>query len=404
MRLLPKSECRVLALTSGVVFGLMCTGCTPDNDGGGGNLEPGVRVTIRRAVSLALPEDEVRRSLAEAFTLQLSPGEVIPVGRALQGLIGDSTVYVLEDEDHSLLAFSLSGGVYQGAFSKVPEGSRIDGFAHLGGERVAGWDRRREEFWFWDSPTEKSGPIEVKLSGIPKNLVQATDTSIWVWSTVEGDYRTEALHVSAFEYSLQGELLQTVPLPPEIRHDPSFSVQTSSGSLRNFASSRLVSWSPEFGLLSGENTDYRFIVERGDTAVEVTVDSQPVSLTEMESRWWRNKAKDFSDRTPSMDYSVPGIKPAYRRVSWDDEGQIWVWRYVRGIPTDSIHAYYPAGSMPVVEPVVLDVFSRDGEYLWTVELPPRSRALHVKGDRLLLATRIANIGDREIVRMMTLSR
>ena len=51
----------------------------------------------------------------------------------------------------------------------------------------------------------------------------------------------------------------------------------------------------------------------------------------------------------------------------------------------------------MVEPVVLDHFSGTGEYLWSIELPQRSRMLDSAGNWILVATRVLQMGNRETI-------
>lgn len=377
--------------------------------GGGGDVRPdstedlGAPTVNLEAPTVALPEDEVRRGLAEVLTLVDADGLPARFHRVIQARMTDSTAYVLASQEERLTAFSLGDGKEIGPLETSSTETKIDAISVLRQGGAVGWDRNHKEFWVFGRDGSPAGPMKAPVKGNPGSIIEAVDSVVWIWSTVSGDYRTEALERTVWKYSLDGTLLGSVDLPPSVRHDPGFALVTASGGLQNFPRTNEVTWSPAHGLLRGENSSYSFLVERGDTSLAVAVDYAPAALTETEAQWWRGKAAQFTASSRGMTYSVPNVKPAYRSLRWDDSGRIWVWRYVEGRDIDSVPAVFPSGSMPLVEPVVLDVFDPDGCYLWTLELPPRSRVLVVKGDRLLMATRIANMGDEEIGRLMRIT-
>jgi hypothetical protein len=176
-----------------------------------------------------------------------------------------------------------------------------------------------------------------------------------------------------------------------------FSHFSSAGRRENFPELVLSDWSPEHGLVRGDNRKYRFTIHNDQNALEVVADWVPVELSLEERRWWSAKAAEISARTRGVRFEIPEEKPAYRALSWDRDGRVWVERYVKGVRISDLDVPYPMGGMPVVEPVVFDVFGADGEYLWSVELPFRSRLLDSSGSRLLVATRHLQMGNKETV-------
>jgi hypothetical protein len=361
-------------------------------------------VSVRRVLAFALPEDEVTRTPEERIVAEKAPGRPFHFKRVLQAAMGDSMIFVLDVENNEVFAFSFGDGRWLGAVPRVTAGSRIDQIAPLPGGRVLGWDRRREEFWIMGFENTAQGPMGVKLAGRPRDDILVSDTSVWLWSTIQGGHPTGSRNRVAREYTLQGDRLGGIHLPPVVWHEPAFFLFSPGGLRLNFSRARLVQWSPDHGLLHGENSEYGFFIERGDTSFSVVVAYDRAAIGDLEERWWEAKADEFNALEGKPTYSVPKTKPAYRAISWEDGGRIWVERYVQGVRIDSISTGVSATAMPVTEPVILDVFDRVGTYLWTVRLPPRSRVLDTEGNSLLMATQVDPPEKGETVRVMTIGK
>jgi hypothetical protein len=147
------------------------------------------------------------------------------------------------------------------------------------------------------------------------------------------------------------------------------------------------------GLSGIANGFYSFEVRRRDGSVlRVEKAHEPVSVhpeerAERESlNGWmrRNQGQHLTSDIPP----VPAVKPAYHGFSFADDGSIWVHLHTpaeQGEPAEPQAVpgvEEPRPGLRWREPVVFDVFDRDGTYLGQVRVPPR--------------TRLAAIGDDEV--------
>lgn len=122
-------------------------------------------------------------------------------------------------------------------------------------------------------------------------------------------------------------------------------------------------------MVVGVNDPYAFdIHRRGGGVVRVEKDYTPVPMTDEEVAAYAARSRQSFDK----------VKPAYKGIYFGSDGTIWVQRSMPGRAS-----YDPLGglgpmtapfpSWPVYEPVVFDVFERDGTYLGEVPFPPDTR-------------------------------
>ena len=169
----------------------------------------------------------------------------------------------------------------------------------------------------------------------------------------------EGFHLGLAHFDSSLAIIDTLATPT----DP---VKRDSYELRNGDSFMMASvpFSPGFRWrLSPEGTmwaiftgEYRFVElsHSGDTLRTVTRAFDPLPVTDADRDQAREDLKWFTRQGGKPDWSkIPSTKPAIEDLTFDDEGNLWVW--------------------PVTEPDLkdraLDVFDPDGRYLGRITAP-----------------------------------
>ena len=163
-------------------------------------------------------------------------------------------------------------------------------------------------------------------------------------------------------------------------------------------------------LVTGNPLTYAFEVQRrSQPTLRVEREFQPLRIAGDEKTEWEAMSaflsKEPSSRTftsgrdgkpltidgPTVKHTIPSVKPAFRRLKVDDEGRIWVERFVvatKQPPPPPVKlppgALPPAGMVgrPVSlwrEPTTFDVFEPTGKFLGTVTQPPNTRFMVMRG-------------------------
>lgn len=144
-------------------------------------------------------------------------------------------------------------------------------------------------------------------------------------------------------------------------------------------------------LIVGRNDSYSFTIRRTDgPSVTVVRRTDPVPLTSEERDQWQARAEARRRREARGGRAVeiggiPETKPALKSLDVDQEGRIWVGRYVKAVDrgqTDAGDSDDPAITWR--ELPTFEVYRPDGTFLGTVVLPygaiwRASRALNVWG-------------------------
>ena len=203
----------------------------------------------------------------------------------------------------------------------------------------------------------------------------------------------------------KGEVLDSIPIPsaePEIK--------VYGGPHKSDVDAIASTLSRDGQIISGDPQTYAFEIERpGQPCIRVEREYTPIRLTGAEKREWDAMAAWLSKQPgsqtfstgpdgkrqvvngPADKYIVPAVKPAYRTLRVDQDGRVWVERYVAATkqPPPPAPAPRPNGQpipgladRPVSvmrEPITFDVFEADGRFLGTVVQPPKVRFMFMRG-------------------------
>lgn len=204
----------------------------------------------------------------------------------------------------------------------------------------------------------------------------------------EGSDRTLYLRVSS-----NGEILDSLAIPVSTRpRRRGFVVMTSEGNLTPFGDELQYAPSPEGYIVAGYTTEYAIHrLDRGGTPLSRFLRPyEPVRLARRERSEWQARADYYSrrPRAPAQG-AIPDVKPAFRRLEVDEDGRIWVHRYVRATERVEPTSRRADGPPPITwrEVPTFDVFEPTGRFLGTVVVPPNTRLFIRRGDQAWGVTR-----------------
>lgn len=348
-------------------------------------------------VSWSLPEQEVHQPLGEPRPLRRGDGAVARFGRVQDVAVSADLVFVLDGPNDLFVdVFQADTGIQVGRWGPLPDEPRISSLTAGRPGEVLAWVRTTGQVWTLTANSIRGPRRAGKADGSYPQMFFVADT-LWLIQ-YRGFPGPESVRLprDATAYPEDGGPGRAVRLPDIVRYDASFALLTSYGSLENFPRMHLVAWHPTYGLVEGDNQSYGFVIRHDGRTVSVEVDAAPVPLSEGERLDWAEIAREFNARA-SVEYRIPSVKPAFRSLTWDPFGRIWVGRYTESIPIERLDVRFPSDRPRHFEQMTYDVFDGGGTYLFTVRLPHRSRIVEHLADGLVLARRVLSLGNQEVV-------
>jgi hypothetical protein len=210
-----------------------------------------------------------------------------------------------------------------------------------------------------------------------------------------------------------GQVVDSVAIP----RGPLPEVQSYGGPNSMRTPSLIAALSPLGYFVTGSPGRYSFDIHRpGSPVLRVEREHTPVQLSRAERSEWEAMADYLSKQPigmimrtvngrpdtlkgPTMRYTVPSLKPAYRTISFDTEGTIWIERYVpaqqRPEPTRPPNSERPP--LRWYEPRTFDLFEPSGRFLGTVTAP-QNVTLRTRRGMLLYGTLVGEFDEQYIVR------
>lgn len=242
----------------------------------------------------------------------------------------------------------------------------------LNGKHLLDWPFPADLLSARDLSVDTNGNLWIMTMGMDRELPE------WDWPR------------SMVQFSPNGEVLSTLPVPSEGRGGGSWVLASPEGYMWPFVDKVSSDMSPEGYLVSGSNAEYSFDIVHADGSVlRVERAWEPVKLNGEERSQWEAWAQFLDEQrrpgAPEIDRHIPELKPAYRQLEVDQDGRIWVDRYVEAVHRDRTPRE-PGDERPLLtwfEPRTFDVFERDGKFLGTVVLPPKTYIQSRRGMYLL---------------------
>lgn len=278
--------------------------------------------------------------------------------------------------------------------------------------RLAVWDPRSTRLSLFSAGDH--------LGSVPVDSSYATfrtdvEGNFWVQDVAEQRVR-DGVPRGVFErYSMEGELLDTFPLPSEWpdRAGPARTdfVLMYEGYIRPFTVLTRYVVSPLGYLVVGHNDSYDIELRKPEGTVHLTRDLERVALRPEEQAEWNEFRDGLVRRTAEAGTQVPGRqveflpipdhKPFFRELYAGEEGRIWVFRYVAAEKRDVVEPVPGRPDRPLLtwrEPFTYDVFEPDGRFLGTVVLPDDFEPRVFRGTRIW-GTRTDEAGVEQVVRL-----
>jgi len=311
----------------------------------------------------------------------------------------DGSIFIVEGQGTVVRKYSADGeylhdigregggpGEYKGApeIAITPDGQLV--VLDSSNRRVTYFDLDGDYLRDWTIPPDLLTTSELTVD---------TAGNLWLKTmTVDRDRPEWDWPRSMVKLSPTGEVLTTLSVPSEGRGGGSWVLASPEGYMWPFIEKVSSDLSPEGYLVTGSNQEYSFDVLHPDgTVLRVERDWEPVPLNKEERSEWEQWGHFFADQrrpgAPEVDTNIPKVKPAYRHLEVDEDGRVWVDRYVEAVHRD--RPPREAGDeRPLLtwfEPRTFDVFEPTGEYLGTVALPPKTyiqsrRGMYVLGEQV----------------------
>lgn len=189
-----------------------------------------------------------------------------------------------------------------------------------------------------------------------------------------------------------GEHIGKIAVPDDDPDTPGWVFSTREGYLTNFTHQTLHTLTSSGHLVVGHNGTYSYEVrDDGETLLEVAHPWEPVPLEPAEKAEWEawleyfeNRAREDEREVP--DYApIPDTKPAFMDLHAGVDGTVWVRRYARARERTDRAPRPPDDPRPTLnwwQPITLDAFDAEGEFLGTVELPNDTWVSALSRDRI----------------------
>ena len=264
---------------------------------------------------------------------------------------------------------------------------------------------------------------QLSYFGIPHanpGLVAGSDGALYVpaYSSTDTPDRVTGRRRDSFllRLSEDEERLVWRPLPhPEPSHLGG-AVPRVEGTLEPFTVKTMYAWSPLGYLVTGRSDEYSLHVDVPDgPPVQVGREVSRAPLEGPERDAWLAMLRKVQrvyepDTSPgggmrwvqrAEEDNLPELKPYFRDIQVDDDGRIWVHRYVEADLWDPAPEPPQPGMTPLTwrEPPTFDVFAPDGTFLGTVVLPRLTRFTQIRGDTLWGVQEDFDTGHQYVVRM-----
>jgi hypothetical protein len=267
---------------------------------------------------------------------------------------------------------------------------RVSGMAVLGDSVLVVCDDGNRRITVLDTTGAyvRSFPIQ-RIAFGPKLFFVDQAGMVYIRAPVLHDRPSRA--VQYLKMGLDGKIRDSIPIPLEVNAGSAFVLLTSDGGRASFPKEDVFTLLPTGDLVTANTGTYRFDVRTarfGSHTIERAI--PPIPITGAERAEWEARASYSAARSspPSPAIEIPRVKPAFRDISADPSGRIWVNLYTkaekRNIPPRPAGDTRPLLTMREVN--VYDLFDLRGRYLGQVTLPPQSQLMAVSGDRIWVKT------------------
>jgi hypothetical protein len=264
--------------------------------------------------------------------------------------------------------------------------------------RLQIWDARNGRVTIYkpDGSYSEQWPVSSSLFTSQAMFVDQSDHT-YIKKTLERPVEGQPWKIGLLHFDDQGNLLETIPdpsVPDAPRSDGGFLSPSKQWTLARDTS-----------FIVGMNSSYWFEIRKPDgQVVRVERDVQPLAVTDAEHAAYEERReyliRDQGQFMTQLPAETERVKPAYRDLSADPSGRIWV-RLHGPVEPDPDYQPAPEGEAPrwpFTEDKLYDVFEPDGTYLGQVHVPSDVNVLHFGLDALW-GIREGELGHQYVVRM-----
>ena len=186
-----------------------------------------------------------------------------------------------------------------------------------------------------------------------------------------------------------GQVLDTIPIPPEEKEGPGFQIIGKGGFYRPFNVMNVSAISPEGYLVTARNDEYALHRPLPDGRIlRIERGAEPLTLLPEEKKQWDAWVEEVNENHRRLGEpetpSVSGKKPLIRKLFVDDDARIWVAVYAeaRFVPY-SPEEKAERGDRPGLEwnqPLDWEVFDPRGTFLGRITLPDGTSLVAARGN------------------------
>jgi len=333
------------------------------------------------------PSDDF--AVVEDLRIGLSQGPDEYLFGDIDGIVQhtDGTISILDSQVPVIRHYDAEGkylyDIGRGGQGPGEYSDQIQGMQRLPDDSFAIWDTGNTRISIFSPAGEFIESIHSPTSGFYSGATMRVDE--------QGNYylytvdRSAPLREGEFppraylKLSPSGEQIGTISVPDDSPETPGWVFATNEGYLRNFGLQTLHALTSSGDLVLGHNGTYGYEVRRdGETLLEVTRPWEPVALEPGEKAEWEawrgyftESAREQGGEVP--DYApIPDTKPAFMNLHGGIDGTVWVRRYAKARERTDRPPRPPDDPRPTFnwwQPITLDAFDEEGEFLGTVELP-----------------------------------
>ena len=216
---------------------------------------------------------------------------------------------------------------------------------------------------------------------------------LYLRSRLPGPLEGPTARYQFLRHSRDGIVVDSIPAPrDETPVGSSFLIVTSDGYRFNFPARQTIDAPYALGgVVTARADEYRFVISTpGQRALVIQRSHSRIPLGAREHEEWLAIARDMPPhlRAPNVRYDAPKLKPVIRDLFSDHLGRVWVDVYVAA-EKRNVKCRRPGNTRPLLtwrERTTYEVFASTGVYLGRIQLPPESRLLDVRANRVYLRT------------------
>ncbi len=318
----------------------------------------------------------------------------------------DGTIYVYDQQPSIIRKYDRTGN-FVGNVGRAGQGPgeyQFPVLRALTDNRLAVWDYRsgRVSFFSPEGDYERGVSVDGSIAG---TFQTDPDGNLVIMKRTDVDARPQDV---LWKYSVDGELLETLPLPPLDIENRYFGL-SYEGAIKSFPVENVWAWSPLGYVVVGRNDRYRIELQKPSGTEYLGREVGPAAVGSAELAEWNAFRNELAQREIERGRDaelnpIPSEKPFFRTFHAADDGRIWVFRYVAAAKRDDVEPVPERPERPLLtwrEPWTYDVFEPDGTFLGSVVVPELFQPHVFRGEQIW-GVLVDEVSVERIVRLRVL--